>query len=173
MTKKATGAQLRAAVLANTKPNAEVSVEYGEKSLCFHVKQHASLHNVSECTYAIVQMAMPGGVCDVSFFDFAAALQLAAYFTDLPLDDAVTKKQEEDDKTSQVEMLFAFFDRCNILELILDNCVVARKIYNNAKHLFDKKLDVQCAAEAARQSTNSLVDALNSIVENNEEPKEK
>lgn len=173
MTKKATGAQLRAAVLANTKPNAEVSVEYGEKSLCFHVKQHASLHNVSECTYAIVQMAMPGGVCDISFFDFAAALQLAAYFTDLPLDDAVTKKQEEDDKTSQVEMLFAFFDRCNILELILDNCVVARKIYNNAKHLFDKKLDVQCAAEAARQSTNSLVDALNSIVENNEEPKEK
>lgn len=173
MTKKATGAQLRAAVLANTKPNAEVSVEYGEKSLCFHVKQHASLHNVSECTYAIVQMAMPGGVCDVSFFDFAAALQLAAYFTDLPLDDAVTKKQEEDDKTSQVEMLFAFFDRCNILELILDNCAVARKIYNNAKHLFDKKLDVQCAAEAARQSTNSLVDALNSIVENNEEPKEK
>ena len=173
MTKKATGAQLRAAVLANTKPNAEVSVEYGEKSLCFHVKQHASLHNVSECTYAIVQMAMPGGVCDVSFFDFAAALQLAAYFTDLPLDDAVTKKQEEDDKTSQVEMLFAFFDRCNILELILDNCVVARKIYNNAKHLFDKKLDAQCAAEAARQSTNSLVDALNSIVENNEEPKEK
>lgn len=173
MTKKATGAQLRAAVLANTKPNAEVSVEYGEKSLCFHVKQHASLHNMSECTYAIVQMAMPGGVCDVSFFDFAAALQLAAYFTDLPLDDAVTKKQEEDDKTSQVEMLFAFFDRCNILELILDNCVVARKIYNNAKHLFDKKLDVQCAAEAARQSTNSLVDALNSIVDNNEEPKEK
>lgn len=173
MTKKTTGAQLRAAVLANTKPNAEVSVEYGEKSLCFHVKQHASLHNVSECTYAIVQMAMPGGVCDVSFFDFAAALQLAAYFTDLPLDDAVTKKQEEDDKTSQVEMLFAFFDRCNILELILDNCVVARKIYNNAKHLFDKKLDAQCAAEAARQSTNSLVDALNSIVENNEEPKEK
>ena len=173
MTKKATGAQLRAAVLANTKPNAEVSVEYGEKSLCFHVKQHASLHNVSECTYAIVQMAMPGGVCDVSFFDFAAALQLAAYFTDLPLDDAVTKKQEEDDKTSQVEMLFAFFDRCNILELILDNCVVARKIYNNAKHLFDKKLDAQCAAEAARQSTNNLIDALNSIVENNEEPKEK
>ena len=173
MTKKATGAQLRAAVLANTKPNAEVSVEYGEKSLCFHVKQHASLHNMSECTYAIVQMAMPGGVCDISFFDFAAALQLAAYFTDLPLDDAVTKKQEEDDKTSQVEMLFAFFDRCNILELILDNCVVARKIYNNAKHLFDKKLDAQCAAEAARQSTNSLVDALNSIVENNEEPKEK
>ena len=173
MTKKATGAQLRAAVFANTKPNAEVSVEYGEKSLCFHVKQHASLHNVSECTYAIVQMAMPGGVCDINFFDFAAALQLAAYFTDLPLDDAVTKKQEEDDKTSQVEMLFAFFDRCNILELILDNCVVARKIYNNAKHLLDKKLDVQCAAEAARQSTNSLVDALNSIVENNEEPKEK
>lgn len=173
MTKKATGAQLRAAVLANTKPNAEVFVEYGDKSLCFHVKQHASLHNVSECTYAIVQMAMPGGVCDVSFFDFAAALQLAAYFTDLPLDDAVTKKQEEDDKTSQVEMLFAFFNRCNILELILDNCVVARKIYNNAKHLFDKKLDVQCAAEAARQSTNSLMDALNSIVENNEEPKEK
>ena len=173
MTKKATGAQLRAAVLANTKPNAEVSVEYGEKSLCFHVKQHASLHNVSECTYAIVQMAMPGGVCDISFFDFAAALQLAAYFTDLPLDDAVTKKQEEDDKTSQVEMLFAFFDRCNILELILDNCAVARKIYNNAKHLFDKKLDAQCAAEAARQSTNNLIDALNSIVENNEEPKEK
>lgn len=172
MTKKATGAQLRAAVLATTKPSAEVSVEYGDKSLCFHVKQHASLHNVSECTYAIVQMAMPGGVCDISFFDFAAALQLAAYFTDLPLDDAVTKKQEEDDKTSQVEMLFAFFDRCNILELILDNCVVAREIYNNAKRLFDKKLDAQCAAEAARQSTNNLMDMLNGLIENNEEPKE-
>lgn len=172
MTKKATGAQLRAAVLATTKSDAEVSVEYGDKSLCFHVKQHASLRNVSECTYAIVQMAMPGGVCDISFFDFAAALQLAAYFTDLPLDDAVTKKQEEDDKTSQVEMLFAFFDRCNILELILDNCVVAREIYNNAKRLFDKKLDAQCAAEAARQSTNNLMDVLNGLIENNEEPKE-
>ena len=172
MTKKATGAQLRAAVLATTKSDAEVSVEYGDKSLCFHVKQHASLHNVSECTYAIVQMAMPGGVCDISFFDFAAALQLAVYFTDLPLDDAVTKKQEEDDKTSQVEMLFAFFDRCNILELILDNCVVAREIYNNAKRLFDKKLDAQCAAEVARQSTNNLLDMLNGLIENNEEPKE-